>query len=183
MSVTYVSAARPKSGARGGRARRSATSWRGLLGLTLSALGAAWAISSEEGAGVAASTVEAAGAPTAARALAGHPTRITDGDTFRLGEVRIRLHGVNAPEMRTPDGRPARLHLEALIGPGPVECQDTGGRSYQRVVAICRSASGRELGRAMVEDGWALDAPRFSRGHYARYEQAARRDLRGMHAG
>lgn len=113
-----------------------------------------------------------AGASTAATAadrfaVTGRPTRVTDGDTLRFGETRVRLHGVDAPEMNTDEGREARRRLIALIGDGEVRCRDTGQRSYERVVAVCYDARGRDLAAAMVQAGWAYDAPRFSGGRYA----------------
>ena len=104
--------------------------------------------------------------PSAAT-LIGRPTRITDGDTFRFGETSIRLHGIDAPEMSTRWGDGARTHLASLIGAGQVRCDDTGQRSYRRVVAVCQAADGRDLAASMVEAGWADDAPRFSGGRYA----------------
>lgn len=114
----------------------------------------------------------AEGAPNRAD-IAGRPSRITDGDTIRFGETRVRLHGVDAPEMRTEEGREARRRLIALIGDGQVRCRDTGQRSYDRVVAVCFDARGRDLAAAMVQAGWAVDAPRFSGGRYAAYQRRA----------
>ena len=96
--------------------------------------------------------------------LRGRPTRIADGDTFRFGRDRIRLHGVDAPEMSTPQGKPAKAHLEGLIAasPGALRCQDTGDRTYERIVARCYTADNRDLSAAMAEDGWATVMLRFS---------------------
>lgn len=52
------------------------------------------------------------------------PVRVVDGDTvdvavdlgFRIGmTMRLRLYGINAPEMKTPAGAPAKAHLADLI--------------------------------------------------------------------
>lgn len=182
MSLVYLSSHRvPRPAFRSRPARRARSRWPRALGLGVAALGGALLLSMAEG--LRDPSVASAAPEVGASALAGRPTRITDGDTFRLGEVRVRLHGVNAPELRTPDGQPARRHLVGLIGDDGVRCADTGQRSYERVVATCWSAAGRELGATMVADGWALDAPRFSGGRYAADERAARRAGRGMHAG
>ena len=117
-----------------------------------------------------------------AAALAGQPTSITDGDTFRLAGERIRLHGIDAPEMSTPEGHLARSHLGSLIAGGSVVCDDTGQRSHDRVVAVCRGADGQDLAAQMVSDGWATDWPRYSMGRYAAHEAQARLAGRGMHA-
>lgn len=121
--------------------------------------------------------------PPPAYDLDSRPTHITDGDTFRFGATRIRLQGIDAPEMATAQGEPARQHLMSIIGSDPVRCRDTGQRSYDRVVAVCWSQAGRDLSAAMVEDGWATDWARFSGGRYAVAEWQARAAGRGMHAG
>lgn len=48
--------------------------------------------------------------------LAGEPTHIVGGDTFDLGGERIRVHGIDAPEMATNDGAAAR---DGLVGISP----------------------------------------------------------------
>lgn len=118
--------------------------------------------------------------PAGARVIAGPPTRVTDGDTIRIGATRIRLDGIDAPEMSTPYGEPARRHLAGLIGGRSVRCIDEGERSYDRVVAICY-LDGQDLGAAMVRDGWARDWARYSGGRYAALEVAAVLKARGMH--
>ena len=58
-----------------------------------------------------------------------------DGDTLRLGDVRVRLKGIDAPEyLQTcrrddadwPCGREARRALSELVSGGPVECAGSG---------------------------------------------------------
>lgn len=115
-------------------------------------------------------------------ALAGRPTHVTDGDTIRFGPTRVRLHGIQAPEMDTADGARARAALATLIGAGEVSCEDTGERSYRRVVARCFDAQGRDLSEQMVREGWATDWPRFSGGRYALAQVIATAEGRGRHS-
>lgn len=126
-----------------------------LLGLLLGALPASLAPAGER--------VESCPAP-----------RVTDGDTIRCGDVRVRLHGVDAPEMDTPAGAPSRDALAAIVAGGPLACADTGGRTYGRVVAICRLQDGLDVGEAVIRAGWARDWPKFSGGRYATAEFEAR---------
>jgi endonuclease YncB( thermonuclease family) len=114
--------------------------------------------------------------------ISGQPTRVVDGDTFDIGGHRIRLEGVDAPEMATPFGEPAKNHLAALLAAGPVACQDTGARTYNRVVARCFTADGRNLDAAMVEDGWATPMTQFSGGRHILRHLDAMIAGRGMHA-
>jgi len=116
--------------------------------------------------------------------ISGMPTRVIDGDTFDFGPLRVRLESVDAPEMSTPHGEPARRHLASLIAAGgPIRCEDTGARTYDRIVAHCVTAQGRDLEAAMVEDGWARDIPRFSHGRHLWRQLRATVARRGMHAG
>jgi hypothetical protein len=68
---------------------------------------------------------EAARVP--AERISGTPTRVIDGDTFDFGPLRVRFAGVDAPEMSTPHGEPARRHLASLIAQGPIRCEDAAG--------------------------------------------------------
>lgn len=126
-------------------------------------------------------------APGQARAqridrVEGIPTSITDGDTFRLGATRVRLRGVDAPELRTRHGPAARAALSRLVGGRPVRCERSADRSYQRIVTTCINADGVDLGAAMVRSGWAIDWTRYSRGRYAADQAAAQRARVGVFA-
>lgn len=114
--------------------------------------------------------------------------RVHDGDTFTLNGVRWRLWGIDAPELdqtcqggMVACGEQARDHLEALIAGRLVTCEEHG-RSYDRLVGLC-SIGEIDLSRAQVEAGQALDYRRYSRGKYAREENAARTAQRGIWAG
>jgi endonuclease YncB( thermonuclease family) len=84
--------------------------------------------------------------------------------------------------MATAAGPGAREALIRIVSSGPISCRDTAERSYDRVVAICREASGSDLAEAMVSAGWATDIPRFSGGRYQLSEWRARRARVGMFA-
>lgn len=43
-------------------------------------------------------------------------TRIVDGDTFKIGERRIRVLGINSCEKNTPGGSRATADAEELLG-------------------------------------------------------------------
>jgi len=114
--------------------------------------------------------------------LRGEPTHIVDGDTFDLSGRRLRLAGIDAPEMDTVAGASAREALVSLIANAPIVCRDTGERSYGRVVATCRDAQGVDVAETIVRAGWATDIPRFSGGRYQLSEWRARRERLGMFA-
>lgn len=116
--------------------------------------------------------------------------RVIDGDTIEVRGMRVRLHGMDAPEARqTCDlagkpyacGRAAAAALRALVGRDPVACEVvTPADRYGRPVAVCR-AGGRDLGAAMVRAGMAVAAPRYS-DRYLADEARARAARAGLWA-
>lgn len=109
----------------------------------------------------------AAGAQT----LTGAVARVSDGDTIKVGPVRVRLHGIDAPETDqdcTLGGKPYRCGidatnaLKALAEGKPVTCAVLTTDRYGRLVARCR-VGGLDLSREMVARGWALAYRRYLR--------------------
>lgn len=104
-------------------------------------------------------------------------TKVTDGDSLRAGEIRIRLHGIDAPEMKQicegadggsyHCGMASRDHLIALLQP-PTElrCQTITKDRYGRFVMRCFKA-GIDINAAMVRDGWAVAYRRYSKDYIA----------------
>src|SRR5215510_14786228 len=129
--------------------------------------------------------------------LAGSPAsraqprvQAADGDSLRLGGQRIRLFGIDAPELhqtcQNDKGKPyacgvlAKHQLErAIKGPG-VKCQTVATDRYGRSVADC-TVNGKDLSDIMVRSRRALDTTRD--GVYLAAEAEARRARRGMWAG
>ncbi len=104
---------------------------------------------------------------------------VHDGDTLTLADGRkIRLAGIDAPEISQPLGRQSRDHLKRLvIGRNiTVVCRS---KSYQRAVCDVYDA-GRLLNLAMVQDGWAYDYPTYSKGKFKAAEEEARKKRRGI---
>lgn len=115
---------------------------------------------------------------------------IVDGDSLRNQSHEFRLYGIDAPELHqtcTDEqgrsyrcGRDAKGHLARLVTEPPT-CRRVQTDRYGRTVARCE-AGGRELNRAMVEDGWAVAYLTHSP-DYAMAEAAARRAKRGIWRG
>lgn len=112
--------------------------------------------------------------------------RVADGDSLVVGGRRVRLQGMDAPELAQecekagvayPCGREARDALARLVAGRAVECASHGRDRYDRVLATC-TAGGVDLNLAMVEAGWAV-----SYGDYRHAEHAARQEGRGLWAG
>jgi endonuclease YncB( thermonuclease family) len=111
-------------------------------------------------------------------ALIGTPS-VHDGDTLTIQGQAVRLFGIDAEELDEPNGPRARDALRALVkGTHYVRCEPTGQKSYDRVVAICYTAAGEDLGEAMVRGGYVLDCARYSDFMYRPFEpMAIRRTL------
>ncbi len=117
--------------------------------------------------------------------------RAIDGDTLQVGEIRLRLHGVDAPELRQTCedsagdawacGRRAASELAAAVAGGEVHCISRERDRYQRLVATCW-AGGRDVGQSLVTHGWAVAYRRFSV-DYVSEENLARYLTQGLWAG
>ena len=116
--------------------------------------------------------------------------RIIDGDTLQIEKKRIRLHGIDTPEMHQfctfnnqewPCGERAKETLMALIGSHQVHCDKRDMDRYGRIVAVC-FANGINLNSSLVAGGWALAYRRYSR-DYVDEEKEARKNRRGIWRG
>ncbi len=118
--------------------------------------------------------------------------RVVDGDTLALPDGRrIRLFGIDAVESHQSCtrrggatwacGEAARTALQALVT-GGVSCQTRDRDRYGRDVGLCVNAAGRDVGDAMVRDGWALAYRTYSH-MYVEAETAARLAERGIWSG
>ena len=78
--------------------------------------------------------------------ITGKP-RIIDGDTIHIGKTKIRLHGIDAPEMkqtcRTRKGEEqmcgqlAKEALQRLVKGQDVTCKGDKRDRYKRLLAVC----------------------------------------------
>jgi len=119
------------------------------------------------------------------QALAGIP-RAVDGDTLAFEGRRVRLAGIDAPELRQTCrradgdyacGQVSRRYLENLLGAGQTECRGNEEDRYGRLLVRCVSAT-TDINSAMVRAGWAV-----SYGGYHLEELAARDAHAGLWAG
>lgn len=134
-----------------------------------------------------------------------------DGDTIRMvresgKHLDIRLWGIDAPEMNTPDGSglEARQMMDSLLLGHPVGCRILGTDRHDRLLAICsvlRLVSIEnvpdkkftvlvDIGKEMIAAGWAVEYRKVTRPvpagllysveAYAQAEAIARRERRGQ---
>ena len=121
--------------------------------------------------------------------------KITDGDTIKIEDVKIRLWGIDAPELKqycTKDDKPyacgkaAKLALESFVNArnemgakGEVQCNVLDIDRYKRKVARC-TLDGADLGSMMVRFGYALEYERYSEGFYTDAQKEAIAAKRGL---
>ena len=70
-----------------------------------------------------------------ARLLSTLLVRVVDGDTLRVGSERIRLRGIDTPEMSELQGPAAKQRLEQLLRGGSIRIEPHGRDVYDRLLA------------------------------------------------
>ncbi|MDT8328358.1 MAG: thermonuclease family protein [Roseovarius sp.] len=130
----------------------------------------------------------AAPAPAYGKDISGKIS-VIDGDTFDVGRTRVRLHGIDTPELgqicTTPDGVAwdcgtwvANL-VRARVEGRQARCREVAQDQYGRSVARC-DVDGQDLGRALVQEGLALAYRKYSMA-YDLDEKGAAIAQRGLH--
>lgn len=105
---------------------------------------------------------------------------VIDGDTLRIGRARVRLFGMDAPELTQRGGWKARSHMIGLAGGREVAVEPVDVDCYGRVVARVWLGS-VDLSERMVRDGFARGLNAWTV-DYASAEFEARRHRRGLWA-
>lgn len=119
---------------------------------------------------------------------------VIDGDTVEIAGKRIRFNGIDAPESRQycadakgfdyPCGRRAADALDAFLAASrPLHCSFVDRDRYGRLVGNCSRADGRSVQKWLVEEGLALDWPRYSHGSFAAEQVSAKAAHRGVWQG
>lgn len=116
--------------------------------------------------------------------------RVIDGDTFDVAGVRVRLHGIDAPEdkqtCQTEQGTSwacgawVTSTVGTLYDGKRARCREVDVDRYGRVVARC-SIDGRDVGQQLVSRGLAFAYRKYSMAYDLDEKGAAVND-RGLHA-
>ncbi len=109
----------------------------GLVGLAIT-LGLVWF-----GPGTIPNVVSGFAAPS----FTGTVTRVVDGDTFYITgqDVRIRVWGLDAPEVGTYGGSAATSEMFRLVSGKPLTFKKRNIDKYGRIVGQCFLADGRDI--------------------------------------
>ena len=111
--------------------------------------------------------------------------KVIDGDTIHIGKSKIRLHGIDAPEIdqkcifnnqEWECGKNSSLALKEIIGNHTVKCQINGIDKYNRLIAVCFSEK-KNLNKIMVRNGWATAYRYYSKNYIDEEFIAARKKL------
>lgn len=119
-----------------------------------------------------------------------------DGDGIFVGDIEIRLAGIDAPELdqvcadkvgiRYKCGEKAKAVLGNLLSKGTLYCQSRGKERYDRDLAECwvlgESGSITNVNETMVKAGMAFASTKFSE-EYTALEALAERQRAGLWSG
>ena len=107
---------------------------------------------------------------------------VIDGDTVIIKRTKIRLSGIDAPELDQPWGQKSKWAMVGICKGHVITAKLNGERSHDRLVATCYDADGRDIGAEIIKQGLALDWRKFSGGKYRHLEpQGVRNKLRQAH--
>ncbi len=120
--------------------------------------------------------------------------KVTDGDTIKWNNLKIRFSGIDAPESyyrgkeqkcslddQVVDcGKLSKNFLIKLIGNKKVECKlEKKPDQYNRRLGECFVES-KSLSRLMVINGYAFDYPKYSKKKFAKEQEYAKKNKLGL---
>lgn len=88
------------------------------------------------------------------RVLSTLQVRAVDGDTIRVGGERIRLRGIDTPEMHEPAGPAAKQRLEELLRRGSIRIVPHGRDVYHRLIADV-FVNGENVAEVLQREGFS----------------------------
>jgi len=116
---------------------------------------------------------------------------ITDGDTIKFNKTKIRLHGIDTPEIKQlcknknnkdyKCGVKAKLALINFISNHQVKCSIHGTDRYKRLIGTC-FIKDININKWLVEKGWALAYRKYSK-DYVEEELFAKNNKLGLWQG
>lgn len=109
--------------------------------------------------------------------------KIYDGDTItaltsQKEKIKIRLYGIDAPELKQPFGKASKCHLIDLISNKSLNINEKGKDKYGRTLAVLYNGD-QDINAQMVIDGYAWAYDKFSK-DYVTFQQNAQLLKKGL---
>lgn len=109
--------------------------------------------------------------------------KIYDGDTItaltsQKEKIKIRLYGIDAPELKQPFGKASKRHLIDLISNKSLNINEKGKDKYGRTLAVLYNGD-KDINAQMVIDGYAWAYDKFSK-DYVTFQQNAQLLKKGL---
>ena len=109
--------------------------------------------------------------------------KIYDGDTItaltsQKEKIKIRLYGIDAPELKQPFGKASKRHLIDLISNKSLNINEKGKDKYGRTLAVLYNGD-QNINAQMVIDGYAWAYDKFSK-DYVAFQQNAQSLKKGL---
>ena len=120
--------------------------------------------------------------------------KVTDGDTIKINNKKIRFSGIDAPEsyffgkkqlcvlnnVKILCGKLSKEKLIEKIGNQIVNCRiEKNKDQYSRLIGECFVKS-KSLSVFMVKNGYAFDYPKYSNGKFRKYQTFAKKFSLGL---
>lgn len=108
--------------------------------------------------------------------ISGQVERCHDGDTCRVRygnkSLKIRFAGIDCPELSQKYGKDAQRFTEGLVKGRNVDLE-CNGKSFDRLTCTVL-LNGKSINQQIVENGWAYDSTKYSKGRYIAAASEAR---------
>lgn len=113
-------------------------------------------------------------------AISGKVISIHDGDTITIlqnkQQIKVRLFGIDAPELKQPYGKKSKQFLANLIAGEVVEVEENGKDRYKRTIGTIY-LNGVDINAQMVANGYAWAYRKFSKRYTAQESKAKKQGL------
>ena len=113
-------------------------------------------------------------------AFNGKVVSIHDGDTITVlqdkQQIKVRLFGIDAPELKQPYGKKSKQFLANLIAGKVVEVEGSGKDRYKRTIGTIY-LNGADINAQMVGNGYAWAYRKVSKKYTVQESQAKKRRL------
>ena len=90
--------------------------------------------------------------PTSFEPFSGY-AHVIDGDTIKIRGMKIRLAGINAPELDRPYGVKSKYEMVNIVKGKKVYVVPDGTTSFDRIVATCYVDGDVDIGAELIRRG------------------------------